>query len=186
MSGACGPAQGPRRRQAGSPSAPPRRARRPPRLPAATYAECDGATWTRRRSRAAIGRLPAPDRLHDPCGRFRRCRRRVMRLDDFGDEAVATAWQRLDEPGRGGRVAECLAETPDRGVQTEFEVNEGVVGPQLPPQVIAADDLPALPNEQAEQAKRLLGQSTKRRPLASSSPERRSSRNSPNRTTDEP
>jgi hypothetical protein len=55
-----------------------------------------------------------------------------------------------------GGVAERLAQPLDRGVQTLFEVDEGVGRPQLGAQLLARDEPAGLLEQADEQAKRLL------------------------------
>ena len=57
---------------------------------------------------------------------------------DVGDEPVAAPGQRLDETRLHRRIAQRLAKPPHRGVQAALEVDEGVVGPELMAEAVAA------------------------------------------------
>src|SRR5579863_7862663 len=58
---------------------------------------------------------------------------------DRGDEPVSQSRDGLDIAGLSGGIAKCLAKLLDRGVEPVFEVDEGVGGPKLLPDLLSRD-----------------------------------------------
>ena len=73
-----------------------------------------------------------------------------------GDEPVAPPRHRLDKAGRVGRVAQRVAQPFHRGVQSVFEVDEGIIGPEALAEFFARDKLARLFEQHREQLQRLL------------------------------
>ena len=74
---------------------------------------------------------------------------------DRRDESIAAPRQRLDEARRFGDVAQRGAQLPHRVVDALFEVDERVVSPQRPLQVVAGDQVVGPGQQQGQQLQRL-------------------------------
>ncbi len=70
----------------------------------------------------------------------RRGRGRPGRAFNRGDESIALARKRLDEPRRVRTVAEHLPNLANAVVETEFGVHVQVVAPDVPSEIFARDD----------------------------------------------
>ena len=78
-------------------------------------------------------------------------------------EAVASAGQRLDEPGVGGGVSDGLPQAVHRGVEAVVEIHVGVGAPQGLTQLLAGNHLPGAGEEDAQDFE---GTPAERHPLA--------------------
>ena len=72
------------------------------------------------------------------------------------NEPVAMARQRFDELWRSRRIAERFAHFPDRVVQADLEVDEGLRSPQTLTKFVAGDDLSRPTEQQLEYLKCLV------------------------------
>ena len=76
----------------------------------------------------------------------------------WGDEAVTTPWDRLDELRVGGVVLERLAQAPDGVVNALLEVDGRGVGPQPRAKLLAGHELAGVLEEDGEYRERLIGE----------------------------
>src|SRR5664280_2313123 len=86
-----------------------------------------------------------------------------MRLDPLhrNQEAVAAPRYGLDVLRFFGGVAERLPGCLDRGVNTVLEVDDGVVGPELPLYLFAGDQFTPVLQQDGQQSKRFLWQANR-------------------------
>jgi hypothetical protein len=71
---------------------------------------------------------------------------------DFGEEAIAAAWDGFDEARAVGGIAEGIADLVDGFVEAVVEVDIGVGGPETFLQIFAGDDLAGMVEEHREDA----------------------------------
>jgi hypothetical protein len=73
-----------------------------------------------------------------------------LELADVGQEAIAAPRDRLDEARGRGRILQGLTDLFDCHVERGIEVDERVLGPDRPAQVVAADQLAGMAHELTE------------------------------------
>ena len=78
-------------------------------------------------------------------------------VTDLGNKPIAAPRNRFDESRSRCRVSQDLAETLDRRVEAVLEIDERVIGPYRPPQLVARDEASSMRDQDAEDSKRLLG-----------------------------
>jgi hypothetical protein len=75
------------------------------------------------------------------------------------DQAVAALWQRLDITRIFRRVAKSLPEPCNSRIQSMFEIDKGVIGPETLSEFFSGNDRSGLFQERSEYLKRLRLQS---------------------------
>ena len=79
-------------------------------------------------------------------------------IRDGADEAIASPGECLDEARVIGGVAQRLAQPPDGGVQIVFDIDEDVVRPEPPLEIVARDHLPGVFDERCQDLEGLLAE----------------------------
>ncbi len=92
------------------------------------------------------------------CAPCRQRFRRVHRLGDRGQKAVAVFGQRLDEARTLGRVAQRLSQPGDDDVEVVIEIHEHFVAPEALAQFLARNHATGMLKQRDQHLKRLVTQ----------------------------